>query len=390
MLSGTGITNSREGKSHGDLFITVLSRLYEVLDGPERWPIFLEQLGGVLRARFVCLSVVDVHRVEFSAVHAWGLTRDELIEYTTKWRDPWGARVAISVIQPDKVTASDELCTDEELESTEVYRSFLGPRGIHYGAAMVIEKSTRRQVLLSFGRPKEFGRVGNREKLLLNSVGPHIRRVLRAQANSSAADRLSRAGVALFEYLNAGIAVLARDGRILVSNGLWAEAVAGLRSVRDHNGHLAFKDAIVQSQLSRLLSTSNPNPAAWTTSIREPHLTLPRLLLMLPLAPPSEGAPAVDEPAVALLVVDLHRLPVLDEGVARSCFGLSGAEAAVATHLVRGEALSEIATSLSVSHHTVRSHIKSIFAKTGTRRQADLLSLLVRSCVWPEKAGNAR
>jgi DNA-binding CsgD family transcriptional regulator len=61
----------------------------------------------------------------------------------------------------------------------------------------------------------------------------------------------------------------------------------------------------------------------------------------------------------------------------RCHFGLTPAEARLALHLVAGEALRPAAVKLSISYETARTHLKNIFGKTGTRRQAELVIVIV-------------
>jgi DNA-binding CsgD family transcriptional regulator len=58
-------------------------------------------------------------------------------------------------------------------------------------------------------------------------------------------------------------------------------------------------------------------------------------------------------------------------------FNLSGAEARVACGIAERQTVEVIANNLGISRETVRSHLKSVLAKTGTRRQLDLALLLV-------------
>jgi DNA-binding CsgD family transcriptional regulator len=60
-------------------------------------------------------------------------------------------------------------------------------------------------------------------------------------------------------------------------------------------------------------------------------------------------------------------------------FGLTRAEAALATQLSRGLQLQDAADALNISPHTARTQLKAIFAKTGVSRQAELVRLLVKS-----------
>jgi len=58
-------------------------------------------------------------------------------------------------------------------------------------------------------------------------------------------------------------------------------------------------------------------------------------------------------------------------------FGLSRAEQRVARMLVEGLSPIEVSDKLEISINTVRSHMKKIFRKTGSRRQSDLIRLLL-------------
>ena len=61
----------------------------------------------------------------------------------------------------------------------------------------------------------------------------------------------------------------------------------------------------------------------------------------------------------------------------RSYFGLTQAEARLALHLVAGETLRSAEVKLNISYETARSRLKSIFDKTKTHRQAELVIVIL-------------
>src|SRR5262245_54759820 len=61
----------------------------------------------------------------------------------------------------------------------------------------------------------------------------------------------------------------------------------------------------------------------------------------------------------------------------RSHFGLTPAEARLTLHLVAGETLRSAEAKLGITYETARTHLKNIFGKTGTCRQAELVVVLV-------------
>ena len=63
----------------------------------------------------------------------------------------------------------------------------------------------------------------------------------------------------------------------------------------------------------------------------------------------------------------------------RSVFGLTQRESEVAQRLCMGQVLGEIAADLHIAQDSVRQHLKSVFSKTQTRNQPQLVSLIWRS-----------
>ena len=57
-------------------------------------------------------------------------------------------------------------------------------------------------------------------------------------------------------------------------------------------------------------------------------------------------------------------------------FGLTPAEAKLASMLARGLLLDQIAHNLSVSKDTARNQLHAVFAKTNTHRQSELVAVL--------------
>jgi DNA-binding CsgD family transcriptional regulator len=58
-------------------------------------------------------------------------------------------------------------------------------------------------------------------------------------------------------------------------------------------------------------------------------------------------------------------------------YGLTPAELRVLFALVEFGGVSDIASALGVSPGTAKTHLRRLFAKTGTRRQVDLVKLVV-------------
>jgi len=60
-------------------------------------------------------------------------------------------------------------------------------------------------------------------------------------------------------------------------------------------------------------------------------------------------------------------------------FKLTPAEAKLAVLLTNGFTIENISAELSISAHTVRAHLRSIFSKTHVSRQSELIRLILSS-----------
>jgi DNA-binding CsgD family transcriptional regulator len=81
---------------------------------------------------------------------------------------------------------------------------------------------------------------------------------------------------------------------------------------------------------------------------------------------------------ILLLIADLNTSQGPSADILQQGFGLTPCEARVAAALAKGLSLNEIAKQHSVGVGTVRGQLKSVFIKTGTRRQGELVAMLAR------------
>jgi len=88
----------------------------------------------------------------------------------------------------------------------------------------------------------------------------------------------------------------------------------------------------------------------------------------------SSRAPG-DEPLAAVTVFDTTLQPSYAWGVLETLYGLTRTETCLINQLLKGRTLEEYCASRFVTINTARSHLKSIYRKTGTNRQSELIRL---------------
>lgn len=81
----------------------------------------------------------------------------------------------------------------------------------------------------------------------------------------------------------------------------------------------------------------------------------------------------------ALLVLDPDQYDIPSSQIVADMFDLTRSEALIVCALLAGETLEEAAVQAGVTLSTARTYLKRAFAKTGTTRQTELMSLVMRS-----------
>jgi DNA-binding CsgD family transcriptional regulator len=81
---------------------------------------------------------------------------------------------------------------------------------------------------------------------------------------------------------------------------------------------------------------------------------------------------------VIVTLVSIEPKPRPSSSLLSKAFGLTSAEAKLASFIADGTSLEDAARELAISRETARSHLKVVFAKTDTHRQSELVALLSR------------
>lgn len=90
----------------------------------------------------------------------------------------------------------------------------------------------------------------------------------------------------------------------------------------------------------------------------------------------------VDRELVVAFIVDHQSSSSPSRESLQQLFGLTATEANVMAMLADGDSVDRIARYLSISRHTVRDHLKSIFRKTDTKSQPELIRAVYSRVFW--------
>ncbi|MCB1732284.1 MAG: helix-turn-helix transcriptional regulator, partial [Halieaceae bacterium] len=173
-------------------------------------------------------------------------------------------------------------------------------------------------------------------------------------------------------------------GRVLNTNALASALLkdAGGLSLRGGQLQLASRDAnqALQEALASVLRAQQTGQASVVRALRvtRPQGRPPLGLVIKPVPGPA-GVEGQVGPRAAVFISDPLQRDSASQQILGELFALSPAEANVAILLARGLSLSEVSEAQNISPHTARAQLKSIFAKTGVSRQAELVRMVIKS-----------
>jgi len=308
-----------------------------------------------------------------------GATEQDFHEYHTKWssHDPWMTRIMFGQYPLGQFVSSQDICPDEELEATEFYRKFSLPRQHHYGGGVYLTNGASQKSIFGFNRPKPAGPVRGDELEFLNSLIPHMSRAVRLHGER---EQIRVQRDALRNYLDAvaiGIVLLTEQGRVLAANRTATEWIGPGRPLDVKDDRLSLPNPNLQQEVLAAIASTGARIRPEASPVHQFQIGS-LAAIIVPAAEPSAAQIATNMPTVVLYLIDpSRRQPVSPEAIMR-VIPLTRAEANVAARLATGDSLEQAAEFLHISPHTIRTHLKHIFAKTGCIRQAELVALILR------------
>jgi DNA-binding CsgD family transcriptional regulator len=182
----------------------------------------------------------------------------------------------------------------------------------------------------------------------------------------------------VLDRMGCGGLVLATDGQVLAINDGARRILQGTFSLTETDfdelhgsGRQYVKQLLSRGQTRIQLDSEN-----WILIERES--APPLIMNAVPVPVLTEGGPHT-----VLILIDLAIQPNLNRSALERIYKLTPAEAKLAVLLGSGATITEAAEAHRVSVATVRTQLRSIFDKTHTRRQAELVILIARLSALP-------
>lgn len=366
-----------------DDFNSLIHTVYEAGINPHKWSAFVGDLSGHLDDTLICLHAHDTVARASLGLLASGAAPEFIDSYVRDYAtiNVWANGMAIAPI--GKLVQSEEIYDPDKLLKTEFYNDCLRSQSLVSASAVALHRSSDRMLFLSGNiRLRNHDLVRARVNRTFDLLGPHITRsfeLMRHIPHQVEGEDYR----ATLETSTDAVLFIDRAGRITHCNraGTAMRKDASFLAV-DRDGHLHLKDPRADTTLRIALAAiaRADFPAIPGSFPVRRAAGSPMRAMIVPLAHRTTQTmfdQIFEDLPIAMLV--LRNQPTPQPSVAAlPGYGLTPAESELAVAIAQGISLRDHADSRDVSIHTVRAQLKSVFAKTETRRQSQLAALILR------------
>ncbi|HKF99969.1 MAG TPA: helix-turn-helix transcriptional regulator [Xanthobacteraceae bacterium] len=357
--------------------------IYDAALDPELWPRVLKKgcefVGGVASNLYSEDSATKTGNIHYT----WGVDRHYGRLYYDRYIKYNPFTTAQLFFDVEEIISVGDIVPHEEFRETLFYKEWAQPQGWIDAASAILEKSATSYAAVSVIRHERDGLVDDDARWRMSLLVPHVRRAVligkvielhRAEA-STLADAL--------DGLTAGMFLVDATGRIVHANASGHVMIGEAKFVRAAGGRLIASDAEANRTLQDIFAAAECGDEA--VGVKGISVPLParagddHVAHVLPLTAGVRRKAGACYAAVAAVFVRKASFdaPSPLEAIAKR-HHLTPSELRVLLAIVEIGGAPEVAKALGISETTVKTHLRHIFEKTNTTRQADLVKLVAR------------
>lgn len=354
----------------GDLYAAALE--------PDRWTAALDGIGDALGGAALVFGYFRFNDLICVATNRLDPGHDALLRAQYARPDTNPLLAAMPSLQVLKPKPRQLIMSDDAYLASGLYNEIFRPQGLIHVATACLAREPDGFMSAGLLR-RDNGDFTDEHNRLYTALLPHVRRALEltVRARELAAPR---------EYLEAASAaagdallILSADRKVLWANPLGLSLLEVGDGLTTRGGRLSCSQPNVAARLANLIEEAASRRGAQGGSMRIPR---PKdLTSWAAVVTPAPSLPQLrlrGAYAALLRLVDLHGHAAVPAQRLVELFALSRAEANLAAELLKGISLEAAAQRRGVTIATIRTQLRSIFSKTDTTRQSELVALLSR------------
>lgn len=365
-----------------DKLSDLIAAIYDCALDPERWHATLDDVCAVLD---FCNSGLGIQVLPSGApllAVTTGVSefyRRRMFDYGPEILETWGDREKIEAYPISEPMVFSQHGDASLWSSNRYLLEWVKPQGIVDAVAMVLVRDASTFSSICFSRHETAGAIGNRETNALRLLAPHFQRASTISRVIEAKSLIASSFAAALDALASAVVLVDGDMRVVHANAAAAYLLATGDEIVEQRGVLALRDQTAGAALALAVRDADSDEANFgRRGIGIPAQRVsgaPSVMHVLPLRRGTVRPTLTPNAAAAIFVAPTAGAPAVSDDTVALLFGLTPAEVRVFSRMAKGETVAQAARSLGIGDSTVKTHLLRLFAKTGTRRQAELVKL---------------
>ena len=369
-----------------DKVLDLVAAIYDTALDASLWPDLLNRIGDAVGSPQIMFGFYDAAS-GLTEIHA-PRTDPDVARSCAEWGAGNPLPGLSAAEQPGKVFTITDFLTQDEFKRTAFYREWWRP---HRWSLEPITTNLlvdgNAAAILSVSKALDRPAFSSGEKRLFATLAKHLVRGFELQRRLYPLTLASENALTGLGKLPQGLLIVDAEARLVFANGTARALLDAGDGLRVESGAMVTaRDASSEQILHRLIAACGTEPGAASFSggevaVRRGAGRLPLNLLVMPIKPETATTfipwSRPRRPAAVLIISDPEMETRARAERLRERFAFTRAEAAFALEIVKGDGRKAAADRLGITVGTARSHLTRIFDKTGSRRQAELVRLLL-------------
>jgi DNA-binding CsgD family transcriptional regulator len=360
---------------------TLIGQIYDAGLDAELWPAALQGVAGFVGGAAAMMFWQDALIAKGQRYSSWG----DDPEYTKSY---FGKYIALNPLRPiqhlipvGQIISISGVIGRREMQRGPFYEEWMRPQGYVDNVLTNLDRSSTSYASFAVARHERNGFVDALARRKMALLAPHVRRAVLIGKLGDLRKNETAAWSRLLDGIGAGIFLIDGGGRLVQSNHLARIMLEEADVVKLADQRLSTLDRGLGKDFLDFLGLA----ATGDTKIGSQGIALPLrgksgddyVVHFLPLRP-AAPRPDFDDP-LASAAIFIRRAKVDTRSglylLARR-HGLTSRETEVLQAIVEVRGVPQVAHLLGISARTAKAHLHSVFAKTGTDRQVDLVKLV--------------
>jgi len=346
--------------------------IYATVFGEATWQDFLLKLDDGLPGGMSGLLYHDSRRALGTIDINSRLPADWAENYARYYSkiNPWMPYAAVRKVGLGVV--AEQMLPREKFVKTEFYHDSYRTIGAESAVGITIDREDDRLFLLSTLTSSADPDANRQAADRLTRLAPHLRRAFRHFQAGYRDKVIAELGSTLFDAIDMGVIVVGFGGRPKSISSVAAAVIERTKAIRiGLTGKIKFDgtegDLVLHSMLD--LDYSGPRVVSWLSGATR---------ICLVKVQKDRQSTFFEGPTVVVTLEHKDTIPVLNEARLQTEFAITNAELRILKALYAGQSVRQIAEAEHRSHETIRTHLKSLYSKTNTSRQAELVRFAMR------------